>query len=180
MGSMRHFLDENWHLFSIKKGDIECLIACLDKYCNECRNGSFHLNNINPKSKIDFIRNNTFFLYVVLLTTIKLGETQFETDEAFKVIKSTKVERLYNLIITGVSNQFEFIYSDGNKLLNPIDVVYDVYNSDVPSFNEFGQIKSAKLKFNHVNDNLFSLVTERIYPNEIWYRDNKGNKIEVI
>ncbi|MCD7808702.1 MAG: hypothetical protein LUH02_05110 [Erysipelotrichaceae bacterium] len=177
MGSLIHFFDDNPSLFCIDKQYIKTIIDCLNCYRIECRNNSFHLDNLDNLSRVYFIRWNTLFLYIVLLSCCKLGENETETLNSFKVIKNDQFERLYYLISQGITSTFDFYFIDENgNLDNGQRVIFLPSESSYPSYNDVGLITSASLTFENINTKQKILVMKKIMPDEIWWIDEKGNK----
>lgn len=151
------------------------IIDCLNCYRDECRNGSFHKNNIKVKSKLEFIRTNTLFLYIILLAGFRLGESSYENDISLGAIKSLKIERLYYMISNRKDVEIYFgYYGDDEHYEVPVKLI----ECDMPVYDENGLIKSIHLKFESKDNNkdLF-LVNEWRLPHEIWIVNSKGEKI---
>lgn len=151
------------------------IIDCLNCYRDECRNGSFHKNNIKVKSKLEFIRTNTLFLYIILLAGFRLGESSYENDTNFGAIKSLKLERLYYMISNSREIEIYFgYYGDDNYYEIPVKLI----ECDMPMYDENGIIKSIHLKFESKDNNKnLILVNEWRLPHDIWIVNSKGEKI---
>jgi len=144
------------------------IINCLLTYKNESRNNLFHKDYFNKWDKVEQIRRNTIFLYVILLGALDpdisysnpsiLGIINDEYDRLFSVIDSCdNVE--YSFTINGVR------YNEMNKNPRYIGLTYD----------ENGSIKNNIVFSKFVYDHNEKIEISRLnMPSEVWITDNSG------
>lgn len=176
MGALWHYFEKYQDsLFTVDKQYMSLIIDCLDCYSAECRNNSFHKHNIDKWSRVEFIRSNTLFLYVVILAGFRLGANTGDTSKAFQAIEQERIERLYYLIREKNQTRFEFVYyGDGEDFRE--EVTFVPQDSLFPTYNEYGLIVSAFLMFEDVSDAHKVVVTKQLMPQEIWWVDKSGNR----
>ena len=176
MGALWHYIEKNQDsLLTVDKQYMNLLIQCLDCYSTECRNSSFHKHNIDKWSRVEYIRSNTFVLYILILAGCRLGGSKQETSMALHEIKNDRLERLYYLIQEKSITRFEFIYYGDIEEFRE-EVVFIPQESQFPSFNEYGLIKSAFLVFGETSNSRKVLVTQANMPDEIWWEDESGKR----
>ena len=176
MGALWHYFEKYQDsLLAVDNQYMALLIQCLDCYSTECRNSSFHKHNIDKWSRVEYIRSNTFVLYILILAGCHLGSSKQETSTAFQEINNDRLEQLYYLIQEKNITRFEFIYySDIDEFHD--EVVFVPQESYIPSFNEYGLIKSAFLIFEVTSNSHKVFVTQANMPNEIWWKDEFGKR----
>ena len=180
IGSLIHFLGDNKEsLLLVDDAFKQTIIDCLNCYRIECRNDSFHLDNNYSWSRVEFIRWNTFLIYILLLSCCKLGDTEWQTQNDLQVIKDDRLERLYNIVASGKSGFFEFYFMGDGCLLDPIKARYIPAESSYPSYDSMGQIKSVFLTFESVSDHRKVLIIRRSVPEEIYFIDESGERIKI-
>lgn len=180
IGSLIHFFDDNKEeLLLVDEKYKETIIKCLDCYRLECRNDSFHLDNNYTWSKVELIRWNTFTIYLILLTCVKLGDSDMVTKRAFRVINDDRLERLYNIISNGNGKLFEFTFMGENGLLEPIIVKHITEESSYPSYDNYGRIKSAFLTFEEITTAEKVVIVRKNVPIEMSYYTAEGEKIKI-
>ena len=164
-------------LFNVDSEFADTVIFCLDCYRIECRNDSFHLDNNYKWSRVEFIRWNTVFLYIILLSCCKLGDSEIETINSLQVISNDKVERVYDLISRDVSQVFDFYFCDENGALDRGErVVYLSDQSDYPSYNNYGLITSAMLVFENTDSKEKIFISKHNIPEEAWWINDSGER----
>ena len=180
IGSLMHFLDDNKADLLICE-DIykKTIIDCLNCYRIECRNDSFHLDNNYNWSRVEFIRWNTFLIYILLLSCCKLADTDWKTKQDFRFIEDDRLERLYDIISSGKEGLFEFTFMGDGYLLEPMKVKHITAESSYPSYDTFGRIKSVFLTFESVTDHQKVIIMRRNVPEEMYFIDVTGSKTKI-
>lgn len=180
IGSLIHFLDDNKSdLLLVDDCYKKMIIDCLNCYRIECRNDSFHLDNNYSWSRVEFIRWNTFLVYILLLSCCKLGDTEWQTQNDLKLIKDDRLERLYSIVASGKKGIFEFCFMGDGYLLEPIKVRHIPDESSYPSYNSVGQIKSVFLTFESVSDQHKVLIMRRNVPEEMYFIEENGERVMI-
>ena len=180
LGALCHFFRMNKEALVIGGTYKETMINCLFCYADECRNDNFHKHNINDWDRVEAIRNNTFFLYTLLLGNCKLGESDPETISKLGIAIDDKLSRIYYQLTTHDTLDYymEMQGQDTLEICRPREEEY-------PSFDEYGILKNdtLTLEVEHFcgvqegkpdtivisNDNL---------PQRIWYPDDDDCSIE--
>ncbi len=152
MGSLWHFLDDNKDLLLVSDQMKNTFINCLKCYTSECRNNSFHKHNINKWSRVELIRRNTIFLYVILLAGIEGKASDYQTRVEMGGKFDDRLEQLNYLIEKKKNRRFRFIYN-GEHVNEPnsYEVVFDTDSPNRLTYDNFGFIKSGHLSF-HTTD----------------------------
>lgn len=180
IGSLIHFLDDNKSdLLLVDDCYKKAIIDCLNCYRIECRNDSFHLDNNYSWSRVEFIRWNTFLVYILLFSCCKLGDTEWQTQNDLKLIKDDRLERLYSIVASGKKGIFEFHFMGDGYMLEPIKVRHITDESSYPSYDSVGQIKSIFLTFESVSDQHKVIIMRRNVPEEIYFIDENGKRIKI-
>lgn len=180
IGSLIHFLDDNKpDLLVVDDAYKKTIIDCLNCYRIECRNNSFHLDNNYKWSRVEFIRWNTFIVYILLLSCCKLGDTDWHTQNDFQVIKDDRLERLYDIISAGKNVIFEFAFMGDVNILEPVKVKHIPAESGYPSYDTIGRIKSVFLTFEAIENHQKIIIMRRNVPEEMYYIDEKGVKTKI-
>jgi hypothetical protein len=85
LGSLQYFITNyaNDDLFEPVFGNsthfvMRYLRDQLSKWRARYRNGYFHKHNLTDRQKIDAIRDETFYLYLLILGTISLSEEELD------------------------------------------------------------------------------------------------------
>ena len=96
IGSLNHFI-EDYSQDVIRVNDTykKVIIDCLECYRIECRNDSFHQHNNYDWDRVEKIRHNTIFLYMLMLGGLKLDPSEAVTQSKLKIIADDGLERLY-------------------------------------------------------------------------------------
>ena len=177
IGSLIHFLEDNKaSLLLVDDVFKQTIIDCLNCYRIECRNDSFHLDNNYSWSRVEFIRWNTFIVYILLFSCCKLGDTEWQTQENFQLIKDDRLERLYDIVASGEDGVFEFAFMGDGCMLEPIKVKHIASESSYPSFDNVGRIKSVFLTFENIEDHQKIIIMRRNVPEEIYFINKDGKK----
>ncbi|MCR5095907.1 MAG: hypothetical protein K6A70_04130 [Erysipelotrichaceae bacterium] len=181
IGALIHFINDNKEaLLVVDEAYRETIIDALNCYRIECRNNSFHRHNNYSWSRVELIRKNTFFMYLLLLSCCKLGDTQCETNKELTIITDSRLERLYYLISSGYDGVFDFVVDDAGLGEGIIRVKHTANESEFPSFDSIGRIKSAYFTFESIDDGQKVIITNNNAPREIWYEDSSGRKRQIL
>ena len=94
LGKYIQFIEKHQEIISY--ADPLAIINCLHRYKNECRNQLFHKDNIDSWERVNIIRDNTHYLYIVILGAFDLGNNiinDFEIldesyDQLFRKLQS--------------------------------------------------------------------------------------------
>lgn len=177
MGKLLKIINDNKKIFRINQY-TNVLKSCIYCYKDECRNGSFHKSNIESWKRVEIIRKNTFFLYVLILGGFNIGENKEEAHNNLKVIDD-KLERIYCQIKSITSNKI-YVRFNGEE---PIRVKPKLENN-YPLVGNDGCLKNYAIllesveKKDFVTDNPTIVIIKRDrIPNELWYEDENGKKI---
>lgn len=177
IGSLIHFLDDNKEdLIIFGKKYRRVVIDALNCYRDECRNASFHLDNNYNWSNVEIVRWNTFFLYVVLLEGCKLGNSLYVTQRALTNITDNRLERLVYMISSGVDGAYEFGFDTGAYGIETMKVKHIAEESEFPSYDSIGRVKSVLLTFERLDNNQKVIITGVNKPEIMWYVDENGKK----
>ena len=177
IGSLIHFLDDNKSsLLAVDQIYRQTVIDALNCYRIECRNNSFHLDNNYNWSRVEFIRWNTFFIYLLLLEGCKLGDTTGEMNEELVSISDNRLERLFYMISSGIEGVFEFVFEGDGLEMETMQVRHVADESSFPSYDNIGRIISVLLTFERITDHRRVIITRNNVPTEIWYVDDTGKK----
>lgn len=86
LGSLQHFICawENMELYNKSFGKDKNPVrkyvkAQISEWRDKYRNGYFHKHNLKDKKRVDEIREETYFLYMLILGSIKMSGAQVET-----------------------------------------------------------------------------------------------------
>lgn len=180
IGSLIHFLNDNkLDILVIDDDYKKTIIDCLNCYRIECRNDSFHLDNNYKWSRVEFIRWNTFLIYILLLSCCRLGDTERHTKDDLKVIEDDRLERLYDIISKGKNVMFEFVFIGDMNTTETMRVKYIPVESSYPSYDNIGRIKSVYLTFEDIRNNQKIIIMRRNVPEEMYYIDEDGIKTKI-
>jgi len=142
LGSLIYFL-ENYirYTFVVDIKVAKIIIKCLKLYKNECRNGSFHLDNNYNWDCVRKIRHNTFVLYIMLLGGLKLCDSIDETYSYFNVIRNDYLEKIY---YTSRNKDCNFIIQE--TINSKIITARRIEDKTMPVFDEYGLFKDYKMQ----------------------------------
>lgn len=119
IGTFEYFLRKNPQIFidPLYAKTIADMVCC---FRAECRNGYFHIHNLNDWETVEKTRNNAIYLYFVLLGSCKIpsnkiSELGMSSEDKFDMLcKTIREFRHYNL-------KFIFEYSADDKR----NLIYD-------------------------------------------------------
>lgn len=175
IGSLCHFFRINKDTMSIYDQNKETVMDCLFCYADECRNESFHKHNISEWRRVELIRHNTFFIYVLLLGACRLCENIEKIATHLEIATDDKLSRVYYFLVKNNELDYYMSFSDGKtiEICKPREDVY-------PSFDRYGILKNNCLElqvehFNGIQEELPYVlhVTEENMPDRIWFYDEK-------
>lgn len=174
LGSLCFFFKNNSDLINIGGQYKKTLINCCFCYSEECRNDSFHKHNIDQWSRVETIRNNTFYMYLILLGCCKLGDNYKEAKEQLQVATDDRLSRIYYQLITHDTLDYFVQFNNGKtyEICRPREEEY-------PSFDEYGLLKNKELKLECEREEYSSLydgtdfiiISDENMPIRIWYKD---------
>lgn len=158
----------NYTIFRSEIRPVKGIIyRCLNSYRIECRNNLFHKDYFNNWDRVELIRTNTLFLYVVILgsvdsTLIKYNEgiIDLKYDELFRILDKQRNDLFY-LLINGVEYS-EMIIEPRNKGI---------------TYNDNGLINNTIVfkRFNYDHYDKVELSRDKM-PSEIWTIDSLGTR----
>ena len=150
------------------------IIACLNSYRAENRNNLFHKDYFNSWDKVEQIRTNTIFLYVVLLGAI---ETDLITkDPTVLGILDIRYDQLF-CMIEEHKNEFFTLVIDGKEYTN----MERVPRYKGLAFTENGLIMNSLVfkKFDYDHYETVELSRNNM-PSSIWTTSASGEKLNQI
>lgn len=155
-----NFINDNCNML---RSDIhrrkETIVNCLDRYRIETRNKLFHKEYFNKWDRVERIRKNTIFLYVVLLGSVDLSKFSFDLE-----FLDDRYDRLFELLDNNGDKYYDLVFKDYKffrmKKERRITGI---------TFDEYGQIenKLTFIKFDHDNDATV-VISKKHMPEEIW------------
>ena len=173
IGALCFFFKNNKSLFNIRRGHKETLLNCLFCYADECRNDSFHKNNIDEWNRVDIIRSNTFFIYIALLGCCKIGGSEEETIKKLEIATDDQLSRIYYQLTTTDTLDFFIQFQDQS----PIEICRP-REEDYLLFDNYGIMIKDKLEleiehFSGAQPELPRAITisSDNLPTRIWYED---------
>lgn len=179
LGSLIYFLIENKGVLKINGSQKDCLFRCLMTYVNECRNDSFHKHNIREWCRVEHIRNNTFFLYIVLLGCCRLGNDEDDTDKGLGIVRNDKLERMIYWIMNIPVKSFYIRFWNSSAMKVTIR-----NRSSIPEFDSYGFITNYVYFLDRedsidqvTGQNDLAIIKRDYLPEEMWYFDEKYRKI---
>lgn len=179
IGSLIHFLGDYKDDLILTENYKDTIIDCLNCYRIECRNDSFHLDNNYQWSRVEYIRWNTFLIYILLLNCCKLGDTESDTQKEFQIIEDDRLERLYNIISSGKKGKFEFIRVDDEFQEHQDILKHIAEESSYPSYDSIGRIKTVFLTFESLTNKRREIVMRRNVPEEMYFIDENGYRTAI-
>lgn len=152
----------------------EIIVKCLESYRIESRNHLFHKDYFDAWERVEYIRENTIFLFVTLLGSVDttlfafnpaiLGYLNDEYDRLFHLLDSRN-ERQYTLILKGKE------FTDMDKQRRDKGLI----------FNQNGQIQNTIRFRKFVYDHYEELeISWRNMPSEIWIAETCNKKSKKI
>lgn len=175
MGRYEHFIENNQNILRPELWpDKNIILACLESYRVESRNHLFHRDYFNDWKRVEQIRNNTIFLYVVFLGMINyavmtnipdlLGILDEEYDRLFSIIDREQ-SRLYVLEINGK----EYSKMEKEPRYDGIKYTWNGLIRNTISFRKFVSDHYEKIELSPKN-----------MPSTIWSSDVFGNKVKLL
>ena len=146
--NLYYFIKNNDNVTTFDSKDKNILFDCLKAYTND-RNKYLHKGKIDSKKILDLIRDNTRYLYVVLLGSAKHLEEEKALKKYFKIVDDNFDKTLAFLLKGGIGKSFLVEYKDGLKF-NAILVKDENVLTD---YDEDGFVISSPLYFVRVDEN---------------------------
>lgn len=146
------------------------IIHCLDRYRAESRNKVFHKNYFNSWARVDQIRKNTIFLYVVLLGSI--DSTIINNDPIILGVLNIDYDRLFFILDENEANYFSFKLK-GKEYC----AMSKKHRYEGLTFNENGLVVNTIVftKFDYDHYETVEISRSNM-PSEIWTSDLTGKK----
>lgn len=181
LGPLIYFLTGNSGVLRIEPKYKNLFFNCLMTYVNECRNESFHKHNINCWSRVEFVRKNTFLVYVLLLGCCRLASTDRDTDKYLGIVRDDRMERAFNWIINIPQEEFYLEFEEDKK---PVQVKFG-RNNEFPNFDQHGFIKDYMFLLDCpelidpvVHKPEFTVIKRDRLPERMWYIDKNGKRVD--
>ena len=146
------------------------VIGCLNSYRAESRNNLFHIDYLNSWDRVEQIRANTLFLYVVLLGSI--DPALLKNDPSVLGILNIEYDRLF-FVLEGQDTSCYSIEVDGKihtGMRKEPRCKGLIFNSYGLIMNE---ITFTKFDYDHYETIIISRTN---IPSEIWLTDLSGDK----
>lgn len=141
------------------------IVNCLNSYRIESRNKLFHKHYLDKWDRVEQIRKNTIFLYVVLLGSVDLSKFPFD----LKLIDD-RYNRLFELLDKNEEMYYDLVFKD-DKFLK---MRKERCTAGI-TFNKYGQIenkmKFIKFAYDH---NVTVEISKSHIPEEIWESNLPG------
>lgn len=179
LGSLCHFFKDNKKVIAFGNQYKDTLINCLFCYAEECRNDNFHKHNIDEWDRVEIIRSNTFFLYMMLLGCSRLPQNDEEVINKLSIIVDDHISRIYYQLTTHDSLDYYVSFEDQGviEICRPRE-------EDYPSFDRYGLLKckSLTLEVEHFNGSqpdkpATITITNDHLPSRIWYEEEEDCSI---
>lgn len=162
-----YFIKNNNGATIFSGDDKRILFDCLKAYTND-RNKYLHKGKIESKDTLDLIRENTRYLYVVLLGSAKHIEEEKALKNYLKIVDDNFDKTLSFLLDGEIGKSFVVEYNNGLKF-NAI-LVKD--KNIITDYDEDGFIISSPLYFVRVEENMS-------YSEQLNYAFNNPKKEDV-
>ena len=179
LGALCFFFKNNRKVIAFEGPYKETLINCLFCYADECRNDSFHKHNIDEWDRVEIIRSNTFFLYMMLLGCCRLGRNDDETKSKLSIADDDRISRIYYQLTTHDSLDY-YVSFEGQETIE----ICRPREEEYPSFDRYGLLKCESLTlevehFNGTQPNKPSTITitNDHLPTRIWYEEEEDCSI---
>jgi hypothetical protein len=176
LNSMIWFLSDNENGWQVSKKGKEVIHDFLRNYASECRNDHFHKDNIPDFETVSKIRNNTIFLFFLLLGGYKLADNSCLNNNILGIVDYS-YDKLYRKVFELPSwITFEITFFNEKT-------VYAIrsYFNDQLSYDETGLISNKELKFIEVdsieNNDFEEAHLDSNYKEFYITRDNLPSKI---
>lgn len=110
LGSYTKYIDQHEMILRQEVRDAkDIIVSCLDSYRIESRNHLFHRDYFNKWNRVNNIRNNTIFLYVVLLGAI--NSELIENDKRILDLLDNKYDKVFE-ILSGLCGVYGIEFKD--------------------------------------------------------------------
>ncbi len=143
---------------------------CLDSYRIENRNHLFHKDYFSDWKRVDIIRSNTFFIYIMLFGAVSIEI--LKSDDNFLGLIKDDYNKLFQ-ILDSVKSSYFTIVIDGKELVG----MEKEQRKQGLSFSKYGVIQN-KVLFSALDHDHYKTIeiSARNIPSEIWLSDAKGSK----
>lgn len=175
MGNYPEFIDKHDDIFKAEYRPAKSIIInCLNSYRIESRNHLFHRDYLNKWKRVEFIRNNTLFLCVVLLGM--LDDYLVNTPSNLLCLLNDEYDSLFKAVDSDESSHYvvktqEGVFEDMQKQPRREGIVYN-WNGQIKN-----TIKFKKYDYDHYVE--LEISSEKM-PLEIWAMDVFGKNKELI
>lgn len=174
IGSLTYYLEYNPELVLVETGLKEIFFQCIRSYTDECRNGAFHKHNVYTWNRVELVRRNTIFLYILLLAGCKKSENLDELDCRFQIQTKDRIDRLYYLISSKGIDVFLFFFSVEYELRPPVRVRYLPEESGYPTIDDDGYVSRIQLAFENISNKEKIYIFPQNIPEIVQYTDEDG------
>lgn len=86
LGGLVYFLRYEPDVWAIDEAGKQIICSYLDDYCQSCRNGYFHKDNIYDYNEVLRIRHNTFLCFYYIFGGFKLADCSIDPQKYFGVV----------------------------------------------------------------------------------------------
>lgn len=132
-------------LFSDNSDWVKTVTDCLKCYKDECRNNHFHKDVMTDWWRVQQVRDNTLFLYIVLLGGCRMSGSVDRDMAAFDVVSDLRLERMHYLASTDSGATFVTVHDDdGSDIAKRIKTIEAT--SSLAEFDEDGFVNEITLK----------------------------------
>lgn len=175
MGSYQCFIDNSEEILRPElRLDKSIILDCLESYRIESRNHLFHRDYFSDWKRVEQIRNNTIFLYVVLLSMI--DDTLISNTPDLLGILDEKYDRLFSIIDKDRSSLY-VLEIEGKTYYN----MEKEPRYDGIKYTWNGLIRNTIFFRKFVFDHYEKIeVCPQNMPSAIWSSDVFGNKVKLL
>ncbi|MDO4538904.1 MAG: hypothetical protein Q4B54_12140, partial [Coriobacteriales bacterium] len=136
---------EKVFLFSENSDWVKTVTDCLNCYKDECRNNHFHKDVMTDWRRVQQVRDNTLFLYIVLLGGCKMSGSVDRDMAAFDAVSDFRLERIHYLASADSGATFLTIHDDdGSDIAKRVKRIEAT--SSIASFDDDGFANSITLR----------------------------------
>lgn len=175
MGSYTIFLDNHEMMLREALRPMKgTIVKCLESYRIESRNHLFHKDYFDAWERVEYIRENTIFLFVTLLGSV--DTTLFTFNPAILGYLNDEYDRMFHLLDSRNEHQYTLIfkgkeYTDMDKQRRKKGL----------TFNQNGQIQNTVQFRKFVYDHYEQVeVSWKNMPSEIWIAETYNKKSKKI
>ena len=175
MGNYKDFISKNEDIIRPELRKVkDVIVDCLESYRVEIRNQLFHRDFCNDWEKVEYIRKNTFFLYVVFLGMIE--DKLIQDNPSLLSVLDVKYDRLFCIIDEDSSRYYSFVI-DGKE--------YCIFEKEPRNqgiiFKWNGLIRNS-IGFKKLNHDHYERVeiSSKNMPSKVWSTDAFGKKIKLL